>query len=414
MTLNNYNNETFMTPIWEGDTVYHEAAMFIDSADGYVQKTKKLLYPIDKVISVQNNNLDKRYTEDVDYRVENGRLIWCEAGNCPIWRGYLTVPSDAKDSCIDPALSTGTSSTAASWYRLEENGDKGLNLIYDAYHEAVTLYVTYTHSKTWADLGEEGYTPIAPKNKSEKVKYFYEKLASGNDINVLVYGASTATGCSSSGANVNYELFSKNSDENGEYTVTPRKDKGTGINAPTFFEQATNEMVKKFGRNNKVNYYNIACGGIGAKWGMENLLPRTAFMNRYYGKVITPDIIYLKFMGNDARTSPESFKTSNESMVENFKRLYPEALIVLVSGKINNEKCYIFRNYRDNVFKLQDVLCGIENKYENCVVSEATPVWESILKSKDAEDYLSNNINHANDFWAKVTAQIITATIEKK
>ena len=59
---------------------------------------------------------------------------------------------------------------------------------------------------------------------------------------------------------------------------------------------------------------------------------------QYYGKKIVPDIIFLKFMGNDARTKPESFLDSNESMVADFKRLYPNALIVLVSGKINNER----------------------------------------------------------------------------
>ena len=157
-------------------------------------------------------------------------------------------------------------------------------------------------------------------------------MASGKDVNVLVYGASTATGCSSTGANANYELFGKNADENGNYKVTLRNKNGTGINAPTFFEQATNEIVKRFGNGNNVNYYNIACGGTGASWGKDNLLPRVEFMNKYYSKVITPDIIFLKFMGNDVKTSPESFRASNESMVENFKKLYPEALIVMVSG----------------------------------------------------------------------------------
>jgi hypothetical protein len=173
-------------------------------------------------------------------------------------------------------------------------------------------------------------------------------------------------------------------------------------------------MVKRYGKGNKVNYYSIAHGGTGASWGKDNLLSRIEFMNKYYKKTVTPDVIYIKFMGNDARTSPESYRLSNESMVENFKKLYPEALIVMVTGKINNEKTFIYRNYRDNVLKLQDVLLGIEEKYENCVVAEATSVWISILKSKECEDYLSNNINHANDFWAKITAQIIVATIENK
>lgn len=414
MVLNKYDSDTFMVPIWEGNAVYHEPIMFYDTADGFVSKVKKLLYPIDEIISVRNNNLDKEYIENVDYKVENGKLIFIEGGNCPLWNGYLTVPVDAKDDYFDPTLSTGTSSTAASWYRLEENGDKGLNLIYDAYHENVTLYVSYTHSKTWADLGEEGYTPIAPENKSEKVKYLYEKLASGKEITALVHGDSSAISCSSTGTDVNYDRFSKSPDENGEYEVILRREKGDGISAPTFFEQATNEMVKRFGKNNKVSYYNIARGATGAKWGNENLLPRVEAMNKYYGKTIMPDIIFIKYFGNDIRTALDSYRSSFEGMIEKFQKLYPEALIVLVSGKINNEKCYIFKKHRDNCLKLQEVLCDMENKYDNCVAIKATDVWVSIVKSKEYEDYLSNNINHANDFWAKITAQLIVGTIEKK
>ncbi len=411
--LTAYNPEVFMKPVWEGDTVYHEAVMFADSADGIVQKEKKLLFPIDEIISVRNNNLDKWYVSGVDFKVENGKLIFIEGGSCPCWKGNFIVSANEEDSYFDPALNVGTSGKAASWYTTVEKGDKGLNLIYDAYHEKCALYVTYTHSKTWADLGEEGFCPEKPDNQSDRVKYFYEKLASGDEINALVFGASTATGCSSTGMLKNYELFSREPDENGEYQVTLRKETCDGISAVPFFEQATNEMVKRYGNGNKVSFYNIANGGTGAAWGKKSLLPRIEFMNKYYGKKIVPDIIFLKFMGNDARTKPESFLDSNESMVADFKRLYPNALIVLVSGKINNERTYIYRDYHENLLKLQDVLCDIASRYENCVVAKATPFWIEALKSKDCEDYLSNNINHANDFWAKTTAQIIVATIEK-
>ncbi len=118
--LSEYNSEVFMQPIWSGNTVYHEAVMFADTADGYVQKFKKLLYPIDEIICVRNNNL-----------------------------------------------------------------------------------------------------------------YLYEKLASGKDVNFLVYGASTATGCSSTGANANYELFGKVADPQGNYTVT-KKAMDTALMHPHF------------------------------------------------------------------------------------------------------------------------------------------------------------------------------------
>jgi hypothetical protein len=378
-----------------------------------VQKEKKLLYPIDDVISVTNDKFNKWYVKGVDYKIIDGKFVFIEGGNCPFWKGNFIVPANADDSYVDPALNTGTSGSAASWYRTDENGDKGLNLIYDGYHEKCTLYVTYKHSKTWAELGEEGYSPEKPENYGEKVKYFYEKLASGEEINALVYGDSTATGCGSTGMLKNYELFSREPDENGEYQVTLRKETCDGISAVPFFEQATNELVKRYGKGNKVNYYNIANGGTGAAWGKKSVLPRVDYINKYYGKKIVPDIIFIKYMANDIRTTPDSFLDSTESMVSDFKRLYPNALVVLVSGKINNERCYLFRDYHENALKLNDVLSFVAAKYDNCVAAKTTPFWINALKSKDYEDYLSNNINHANDFWAKVTAQIIVATIEK-
>ncbi|MBE6761922.1 MAG: hypothetical protein E7551_06505 [Ruminococcaceae bacterium] len=411
--LTKYDADVFSKPVWEGDTVYHEAVMFVNSYDGTVQTTKKLLYPIDDVISVRNDDLNVWYVKGVDFDVVDGKLVWLEGGKCPIYTGSLAVPTDENDSYYDEALNYGGFSSASAYYTLEEGGDMGLYLMSDGKHEDHTLYVTYKHSTTWDELGEEGYTPSAPENQSYDMENFYDKLATAEDVNVLVYGASTATGCSSTGANVNYELFSKTRNEEGTFDVTERKTAGSGISAPTFFEQATAKLVEDYGNGNNINYYNIACGGTGAAWGAENLRDRVAGMNEYYGETIVPDIIYIKFAGNDVRTTPESYRASFTSMINDFKELYPNATIVLVSGKINNEKCYIFGDYHDNVLELEKVLGELADQYTNCIVAKTTSVWAEITESKDYEDYLSNNINHANDFWAKTTASIIVASAAK-
>lgn len=410
LILNKYNREAYMTPVFKGDTVIHEAVMFIDSADGYNYTEKKLLYPIDTVISLRNDKLDKEYTQGVDYEVKDGKLVWLTGGNCPIWEGNLTVSTEENDSYVDHALNVGTSGNAAGWYRLESDGKRGLNLIFDGYHEEKTVYVTYKHSKIWADCDEAGFNPDCIEKSSKKIENFFEKLSTGGDINVMVYGDSTATGASSTGFNVNYDLFSAVPNENGDYTVQ-REKKKNGVNAPAFFELATEEIVDKKGKDNQINYYNISCGGKDASWGNKNLLQRVEFINKYYGKRVTPDIIYVKFMANDVRTPVDFYKSSMESIVKNFKELYPNALIVLVSGKINNEKCYIFRESRENVGKLQNALCEIADSFSNCIAVKVTPVFEEIIKSKDFEDYISNNINHGNDFWARVVAQCIVETI---
>ena len=402
--LTKYDSNVYMNKVWEGDTVYHEAVMFVNSSDGTVQTTKKLLYPIDDIISVRNDDLNVWYVKGVDFKVEDGKLVWLPGGKCPIWTKPLVVPQNTEDDYKDPALSTGGSTDAAGYYTTDDTN--GLYLIYDGYHEDATLYVTYKHSSTWNDLGESGYTPKSPKNQSYDMQKFYNKLVTNNDINVLVYGDSVATGCASTGANVNYDLFGSDG------SVTARSN-GSGIKAPTFFEQATNELVKKYGNNNKVNYYNIALGGMGSAWGAENLTSRVGYMNAYYNETITPDIIYVKFAANDVRLSPDAYKTNMSSIVAQFKELYPDATIVLVSGKINNEKTYIYGDYHNNVLAHEQALAEIADANVNCVAVKTTSVWADILNSKDYEDYLSNNINHANDFWAMVTSQIVVGTLSK-
>ena len=402
--LTKYDSDLYMNKVWEGDTVYHEAVMFVNSSDGTVQTTKKLLYPIDDIISVRNDDLNVWYVKGVDFKVEDGKLVWLPGGKCPIWTKPLVVPQNTEDDYKDPALSTGGSTDAAGYYTTDDTN--GLYLIYDGYHEDATLYVTYKHSSTWNDLGESGYTPKSPKNQSYDMQKFYNKLATNNDINVLVYGDSVATGCASTGANVNYDLF-------GSDGSVMARSNGSGIKAPTFFEQATNELVKKYGNNNKVNYYNIALGGMGSAWGAENLTSRVGYMNAYYNETITPDIIYVKFAANDIRLSPDAYKTNMSSIVAQFKELYPDATIVLVSGKINNEKTYVYGDNHNNVLAHEQVLAEIADANLNCVAVKTTSVWADILNSKDYEDYLSNNINHANDFWAMVTSQIVVGTLSK-
>lgn len=402
--LTKYDDDVFMNKVWQGDTVYHEAVMFVNSSDGTVQTTKKLLYPIDDIISVRNDDLDEWYVKGVDFTVEDGKLVWLPDGKCPIWTKPLIVSQTTEDDYVDPELSVGGRPNVASAYPTDD--ENGLYLIYDGYHEDRTLYVTYKHSTTWEEKGEEGYTPKVPENQSYDMKNFYDKLATDEDINVLVYGDSVATGCESTGKNMNYDLF----DEDG--TVILRSE-GGGKQAPTFFEQATNELVKKYGNNNNIHYYNIAKGGKAAAWGAENLKTRVGYMNDYYGETIVPDIIYVKFAGNDAKTTPESYRDSFKSIIAQFNELYPNATIVLVSGKLNNEKALVYGDNHNNMLDLEQVLSDLADATPNCVVAKTTSVWDEITESKNYEDYLSNNINHANDFWAMVTSQIIVASTEK-
>lgn len=406
--LTTYNAEVFSAPLWQGSTSYQEAAMFFNTIDGQQCFEKSLAYPIDDVVSVRSANLKTYYIKGVDYKIENGKLIWLENGKMPIYQSALAVPRNADDAYNDPTLADHGNVKQADWYYIDD--EKGLYLMWDGYHENSTVYVTYTHSKTWADLGQQGYTPTVPEAQGNKLGSLYSKLAGGGNINVLVYGDSTATGAASSGAQMNYDLF----DRDGK--VQPRS-AGTRINAPTFFEQATAKMVQEYGIGNPVTYYNIALGGTGSGWGKTELQNRVDLMNAYYGKTVVPDVIYVKYTANDegAGTNEETlaaYKANMSGIVSQFKKLYPNAAIVLVSGKVNNKKSAVYSNL-EYLLQMENALVEIAAENADCIVARGSSQFVQLVKSKDVEDYLSNNINHANDFWAKTMGQVIAASMSK-
>ena len=405
--LTKYDPDVYMNKIWEGTTVYHEPVMFAQSSDGINLTTKKLLYPVEDIVSIRSANLKTYYIKGVDYKIEDGKIVWLPGGQMPIYTGPLTVPKNANASDYPSEVTQNGTVAWGELFPVDENN--GLYGIWDGYHERHTVYVTYTHNTTWSE--GEGYTPAVPENQSADMTNFYNKLAANDKsgINVLVYGDSTATGASATGQNVNYDLF----DADGNVTV--RKTTGGGISAPVFFEQATEELAKGYVNSDNINYYNIALGGQNTDWGYKNLKSRVEIMNDYYKTTIIPDIIYVKFCANDMGLTPEQYKTNMQNIVDQFQNLYPNASIVLVSGKINNTRCTSYGSDAaiEKVTAFENALAEIATAEENCIVAKNTSVWKEIVKSKDCEDYISNFVNHANDFWSMVTAQVIVASAQK-
>lgn len=404
-----YNREVYGSNFWEGETTYHEAVLFADTPDGIKLFEKSLLFPIDDVISIRSSDLKTWYVKGVDFEItKEGKLIRTENSKIPLFDTELrTLRSDSK-ILDDPMVMKGNCNTITDYFFIDD--DYGLTIFGDGYHEKFTVYVTYTHTKTWSDAGIEGFTPITVKKQGNKFAELYEKLAAGDDLNILVYGDSCATGAASSGELMNYYVFDKSN------KPLPLSE-GTRAKIPTFFEQSTDAIIENYGNNNKVSYYNIALGGMGASWCKENVKQRVEMLNNFYANSekhitdIVPDIIYIKCFANDCSTPTESYKESFLSMISQFEEIYPNAFFVLVSGKINNERSVRFKN-RQLVLEHEAVLEEIAENNPKCIVAKVTSAFAEIIKSKDQEDYLSNNINHSNDFWATIVAQIIAASAE--
>ena len=409
-TLDSYDEETAMKEIWYGDTVYHESVLFYNSEISGEQVKRdrvKLLYPAETVVSLRSYDLKTYYVLGVDYLIDGGKLVLTENSAIPVYTGALTALRSDKDTEGDSTVASGGLSYADHFW-IDEN--YGLKLIAnDKQHNACSVMVTYTHSTEWSD--GEGYNPKAVKAQGSKLTNLYKKLngKSDADINVLVYGASSATGASSSGANVNYVLF----DEDGN----PVKSDGRAPYAPSYFELAVNALVREYGNNNKVNYYNIGLGGKDSEWGLDNLDNRINILNQYYQNEkndlnfkVVPDVIIIAFNGNDFGTDIDQFKTNISGMVTAFKALYPNADIILPSEKINNA-CNMYSEER--AFAMQKKLQEVADANDNVICAPVTDVFASIIDSKVPVDYLSNNINHGNDFYARVFAQVIFNAAER-
>lgn len=410
-TLDSYDKETAMKEIWYGDTVYHESVLFYDSDIGGKQVRRdrvKLLYPAETVVSLRSYDLKTYYVLGVDYVIDNGELVLTEDSAIPVYTGALTALRKDKDTEGDSTVASGDSSYA-DYYWIDDT--YGLKLIAsDKQHNVSSVMVTYTHNTEWTD--GEGYNPKAVKTQGSKLTNLYKKLdgKSNEDINVLVYGASSATGASSSGANVNYVLF----DKDGK----PVKSSGRAPYAPSYFELAVNALVREYGNNNKVNYYNIALGGQTSKWGLDNLDSRLEILNKYYQTEksdsnfeVVPDVIIIAFNGNDFLTDIAEFKGNISGMVTTFKTLYPNADIILPSEKMNNNACYMYSEER--ALAMQEKLQEVADENSNVICAPVTDVFASIIDSKVPVDYLSNNINHGNDFYARVFAQVIFNAAER-
>ena len=81
--LDRYDNTKYLQYYWDSNITYNESAMIVRNADGTLDPVK-LLFNVDKIISVRSADLQTKYVENKDYKIENGILIILEDGDIPI------------------------------------------------------------------------------------------------------------------------------------------------------------------------------------------------------------------------------------------------------------------------------------------------------------------------------------------
>ena len=344
-----YDEEKILDYIWEGTEVYQEAVTPIKEKDGSIAPIS-LLYPIDQIIEVKNAPLTKTYTAGEDYAVEGGKLIIKTSGKI----SALTYDE------YNPTTGTAGFESVDGGYLLWMEGSW--------YHQR-QIVVTYTHSSEYTQYIPEGKGLLLPKTV-EKLK--------GDQLNVLVYGDSISEGGNSSGNNMI---------ETSPYM-------------PIYPQLFCNGLKQIYGVQT-VNLYNAAQGGTDSAWGLSSL------RGNVFDKFEDIDLAIVAFGGNDVRTDPDTYASNMRRIASGLKSKYKDIEIILVSSIVPNKKAV---NFYGNQYMFNGKLMELEE--EGVAVANINGVTEGMLNIKKFADITGNNINHINDFHARVYAQTLLKTLE--
>ena len=344
-----YNRNLYLKTLFEGNVVYFETALPLGKEE------ITLLYPIKEIITVTNYALDKKYKEGKDFIVKDGKLIILEDGDIPI--------SKIEDYYVDEP----------GQYQVAVNKDKALYKFDKTKYIVVgdnddfakqQIAICYKHDGVW-----DGFRNVSQK---EKLVHFLSKLEKKQETTVVFYGDSITTGCNSSG------------------TIY-------GGNKPPYAESFP-EMVARYLEDKyktKVNYVNTAVEGMDSNWAKDNYVER---VSKY-----KPDVLFLAFGMNDGHMNEEDQLTKMLEIIKGVKKDNPSLEVVLISTTVPNIETdwYVFGNQE----RFIEAYKTVDLPY--VAICDMTHVHLDLLKRKRFKDMTGNNVNHPNDFLARVYAQAI-------
>ncbi len=371
--LTKYNKDLYLKSINEGDTVYHEPGLF------YTGRTEmKLLYPISEIVSVRSYGLDKYYVEGVDFEVtEDGKLRILEGSSIPVYTGGLT---HTKVSDVSNDETFAVSETEA------------ITFIGDTVFPALAVDVTYKHTSTW----EDGYQPFTQEGQTDKLLNTFRKLENGEEVNIVVYGDSVSCGWSSSGLN-NTEIYDAT---NTEGSFQPNQVINVAPYAPTWIDMFITRLREMY-PDATINLKNLSLGGKDAAWGAANIKARLALWDK------EPDLMLVGFGVNDALSkTTATYKANTEAIIANARAVAGSDLEFLLIAAYQPNPAII--KFSPHLFlDYEQALEQIAAADSKIGVVNLTSLYQEILKSKEAVDYLNTNVNHGNDFTARMYAQYI-------
>ena len=272
---NGYSINELLEPIWEGEISYQESVLPVMGESNSLLPIK-MLYPIKKIVKVQNASLTITYQENVDYIIHEGELLILRDGNIPIMMHREFYP----------AVGQSGFEARGGGYVCFSEGD---------YFHARQIVVTYTHKAV--------YNGYKPENKAHLLKNIHAKIANKEAINLFVFGDSISVGGNASGF------------------------LGVAPYLPTYPELFAEGIRQTYGV--EVNIRNASVGGKNSIWGAQTI-------ESALNETEDVDLAIVAFGMNDGNMSGTTFATNIEYIISKIQEKYLDADLLMVATMLPN------------------------------------------------------------------------------
>ncbi len=365
-----YDLEIFTQDLFAGDKVYYDSICFAEKADGSITDGV-LLYTPDEIISVWSTDLQTEYFEGHDFVVSGNRLIRTQNSRIPVFR-------------YSQYCQTYANNNATAWLRIVGT-DRELRLSNDML--GCQVFVTYLHSDKWESVKATSQLSHLPSTAA--------KLIGKEKLKIVFLGDSITCGYDASGLDEMVILWESNTQTHAVISRAPYM--------PSWAEMVTAKLRETYGYEDIIKV-NRASGGSSTFWGKT---AASAWVNPE-----SPDLVVIAFGMNQAATSKEEFKADITSIIQVIHQTNPDTEFLLVSCMMPNTDSVSFKKHKlaqqeEALYAVQSELPGI-----GIGVVPVHSVFASLVNSgKKFVDFTSNNINHPNDFGARVYAQLILTAL---
>ena len=290
-----YNLEQYTTPVWEGDTVYHESVLFIEDEEGKVT-APALLYTPGRILSVASRGLDKTYVLGKDFTVEGNKIVLTADTSIPVMPYSEYIADEGYAATKDDATKFVKANKDVAKYQ---------------------LYVSYTHADAW--------TLEKPKAQLSSLPGLKAKLEAKENVNLLFVGDSITEG---------FETSSKNN-------VAPYM--------PTYATMVTDALKVRYDYNG-ITAVNGAYRSTTTAHGITQHIPNNMTADT--------DVVFIAYgmnQYNDTTNYPDHIRQMMDYCLE----VNPEVEFVLVSTMTANTTCaHLANNVLSAQEDLLDTIAG--------------------------------------------------------